>query len=276
MRGTDLGHLPLPPQLPRRRVPAAGEGAGGGGGGTSARREARAKEKAQHPLASPGDSPRRGAGRHQPRHFPSSGGPANAPLRPAGLPLTGPREPPPLPLRAAASFLLPQRRHSPLLEPGLGLLPAPLELLREAMARPVSSEGQGRRLRAAGAGRAGGAAAASQSPPPEPRVRERPAATAAQHRAHHGPSRLPAGQPIAERPRERGGAFLSSDWRRGEEGGTAAGRARASEALPAAGVFERGNAGASGGFSRGFGRADGQSGRARREGAVTAALRDVS
>lgn len=135
------------------------------------------------------------------------------------------------------------------------------------------SGGCARRGGGGGAGRAGGAAAASQSPPPEPRVRERPAATAAQHRAHHGPSRLPAGQPIAERPRERGGALLGSDWRRGEEGGTAAGRARVSEALPAAGAFERGNAGASGGFSRGFGRADGQGGRARREGAVTAALR---
>lgn len=155
MRGADLGHLPLSPQLPRRRGPAAGEGAGGGGG-TSARREARAEGKAQHPLASPGDSPAAVQGGISPRHSPNSGGPANAPLRPAGLPLTGPREPPPLPLRDAASFPLPQRRHSPLLEPGLGLLPAPLELLREAMARPVSSEGQGRRLRATGWGGRGG------------------------------------------------------------------------------------------------------------------------
>lgn len=78
MRGADLGHLPLSPQLPRRRGPAAGEGAGGGGG-TSARREARAEGKAQHPLASPGDSPRRGAGRHQPPPLSQLRGPGERP-----------------------------------------------------------------------------------------------------------------------------------------------------------------------------------------------------
>lgn len=83
----------------------------------------------------PCPSPSAGAAAAAPRRY--------APLRPGRLPLGS---------TPKATASLPQRRRSPLLEPGPGLPPAPRELLREAMAPPVRQRGAAA-ARAAGAGR---------------------------------------------------------------------------------------------------------------------------
>lgn len=183
-------------------------------GGTGAGKGAEAGRRRSIPARCLAAAPHRREGRHRPLPFPR--------LRP-------PLEPPPLPRRATAS-LSQERRRSPLLEPGLGLPPVALELLREAIAPPVGQRRGAERERV-GSRRHPSPACGGSALRPRQRDPDHP--------------RGPAPAPTASQSRQRGAALLASDWRRPREG---AGRRPADCAPPprspaAAGPFERGKRG---------------------------------
>lgn len=178
----------------------------------------------------------------------SQGGAASAPSLPPAPATAGAPAPSPqsycLALAAAA--------RSPLLEPGLGLPPVALELLREAIAPPVGQRRGAEREHVGNHRRYPSPACGGSALRPRQRDPDRPAAP---------PPRPPSANRASEARRclspIGGGAA------RGRGGGPPFARARRAPPPPPPALLNVANTGASGGLSRGFGRA-------RRQGAGTA------